>query len=62
MQIVKGSSKKNKYIQKAFLNGKEINTPFFTHEDLMSGRTLKLIMDEKPNKEWVLMGLLLLNN
>lgn len=54
--LAKGASKKNKYIQKAFLNGKEINTPFFTHEDLMSGGTLELIMAEKPNKEWGIDG------
>lgn len=50
--IAKGSSKENKYIQKAFFNGKEINTPFFTHDQLVSGGTLELIMTSIPNKEW----------
>ena len=50
--IAKGASDKNKYIQKAFMNGKEINKPFFTHQELMNGGTLELIMASKPNKEW----------
>ncbi len=50
--IAKGSSKEKKYIQKAFFNGKEINTPFFTHDQLVDGGTLELIMSSIPNKEW----------
>jgi len=50
--IANDSSKRNKYIQKAFINGKEINSPFITHEQIMSGGTLELILDELPNKEW----------
>lgn len=50
--IAKGANKENKYIQKAFFNGKEINTPFFTHKELVAGGTLELILDRKPNKEW----------
>jgi predicted alpha-1,2-mannosidase len=50
--LAKGASKENKYIQKAFLNGKEIKTPFFTHKELMEGGTLELIMASKPNKQW----------
>jgi predicted alpha-1,2-mannosidase len=50
--IAKGSSKINKYIQRAFLNGKEIKTPFFNHDQLVAGGTLELIMSSIPNKEW----------
>lgn len=50
--IAKGASKENKYIQKAFFNGKEINSPFFTHEELMAGGTLELELANKPNKDW----------
>ncbi len=50
--IAEGASKKNKYIQKAFINGKEINSPFITHEQIMAGATLELILSELPNKEW----------
>ena len=48
----KGANAENKYIQKAFLNGKEINSPFFTHQQLMAGGTLELILTNTPNKEW----------
>jgi len=50
--IAKGANKENKYIQKAFFNGKEIESPFFTHKELMAGGTLELIMGIKPNKNW----------
>lgn len=50
--IAKGANATNKYIQKAFLNGTEIKTPFFTHKELMNGGTLELIMADKPNKTW----------
>lgn len=50
--IAKGANAENKYIQKAFFNGKEILTPFFTHQQLMDGGTLELILANTPNKEW----------
>jgi predicted alpha-1,2-mannosidase len=50
--IAKGATAENKYIQKAYFNGKEINTPFFTHQQLMQGGKLELIMANTPNKEW----------
>ncbi|MBR5052281.1 MAG: glycoside hydrolase family 92 protein, partial [Bacteroidaceae bacterium] len=48
----KGLSQENKFIQKARLNGKELNKPWFTHEQLMEGGTLEFTMSPKPNKEW----------
>lgn len=50
--FAKGASVTKKYIQKAYFNGKEINTPFFTHKELMDGGTLELEMGSKPNKQW----------
>ncbi len=50
--IAPKASKKRKYIQSAKLNGEPLNTPWFTHEDLMEGGTLELEMGEKPNKAW----------
>ncbi|NDP20519.1 MAG: glycoside hydrolase family 92 protein [Paludibacter sp.] len=50
--IAKGANAQNKYIQKAFFNGKEIFTPFFTHQQLMEGGTLELVLANVPNKEW----------
>jgi predicted alpha-1,2-mannosidase len=50
--LASGASKENKYISKASLNGKALDGPFFTHEDLMAGGTLKLVMTDRPNKTW----------
>lgn len=45
-------SETNKYIQKAHLNGKPLNEPWFTHADLMKGGELRLEMGPLPNKSW----------
>ncbi len=45
-------NEKNKYIQKASLNGKTLDGPWFTHEDLVNGGTLELEMGSHPNKAW----------
>jgi len=50
--IANNCSKKNKYIQSAKLNGKILEKPWFTHEDLMNGATIELEMGELPNKSW----------
>ncbi|MFY0653457.1 MAG: GH92 family glycosyl hydrolase [Cyclobacteriaceae bacterium] len=50
--LAKGASKTKKYIHKAFINGEEIDSPFISHDQVMSGATLELILDELPNKEW----------
>lgn len=42
----------NKYIQSAKMNGRSLNTPWFTHVQLMEGGTLELEMGPKPNKTW----------
>ena len=50
--LAPGSSARNKYIQKAELNGKPLNTPFITHDQIMAGGTLTLELGEKPNRSW----------
>ena len=45
-------SVKNKYIQSAKFNGKNLDGPWFTHDDLMNGGTLELVMGAYPNREW----------
>jgi predicted alpha-1,2-mannosidase len=50
--IAHNSSVINKYIQHASMDGKELNTPWFTHEQLMNGGTLELEMGPKPDKHW----------
>jgi predicted alpha-1,2-mannosidase len=46
-----GASKENKYVQSAEFNGKTMESPWFSHEDLMNGGSLHLVMGPKPNKE-----------
>lgn len=45
-------AKENKYVQSARLNGKPLNKPWFTHDDLMNGATLELAMGPLPKKSW----------
>jgi len=45
-------SEDNKYIQSAKLNGKVWNKPWFSHEDIIHGGKLELVMGPKINKEW----------
>ncbi len=45
-------SKKFKYIKSAKLNGKVLNTPFISHQDIIKGGKLYLVMSDKPNREW----------
>jgi len=45
-------SERNKYIQSARLNGRILNTPWFTHDDLINGGFLELVMGPYPNKQW----------
>jgi predicted alpha-1,2-mannosidase len=46
------NSSTNRYIQSATLNGKVWNKPWFTHEDLVKGGKLVLVMGASPNKTW----------
>jgi hypothetical protein len=48
----KNTSKENRYIQSATLNGKALNTFWFYHKDLVSGGELILEMGASPNREW----------
>lgn len=48
----KNCSVVNKYIQSARFDGKPLDTPWFTHEQLNAGGKLELEMGPKPNKSW----------
>lgn len=50
--IAKNNSANNKYIQSAKLNGKELNRPWFTHNEIMSGGKLEFLMGPVANREW----------
>lgn len=45
-------SPENKYIQSAKLNGKDWNKSWFSHEELMRGGKLEVVMGKHPNKKW----------
>lgn len=46
----KNNMKVNKYIQSAQLNGKVLDTPFFTHEDIEQGGILEVTMGATPTR------------
>jgi len=50
MVVVKGNSAENVYIQAAKFNSQPLDRLFFTHEQLMSGGVLALVMGDKPMK------------
>jgi len=50
--VAEKSSRQNKYIQKATLNGKEWNKPWFSWDDIKDGAELVLDMGSEPNFEW----------
>ncbi len=50
--VAENCSQKDKYIQSATLNGKELNKPFISHTDIMQGGQLHFIMGDRPNKNW----------
>ena len=50
--IARKSSRKNKYVQSATMNGKPLRSLSFTHDELMNGGTLVLEMGEKTNARW----------
>jgi predicted alpha-1,2-mannosidase len=50
--IAHNASKQNCYVQSAKLNGIPLNRPWITHEEIVSGGTLELVMDILPNKNW----------
>lgn len=48
----KNVSRKNSYIQRAQLNGRDLNTFWFPATELLKGGTLVLEMGDQPNREW----------
>ncbi len=42
----------NKYIQSALLNGKPLNRPWISHEEIVKGGSLIFVMGAEPNKKW----------
>lgn len=46
------SSRRNKYVQKAALNGKPLSSFFFPASELLKGGELELEMGPEPNDNW----------
>ena len=47
---VNGFSKENKYISGASINGRELKSPFFTHDDIKDGGELLIEMTDHPTR------------
>jgi predicted alpha-1,2-mannosidase len=47
-----GSSRQNKYIQRAELNGVAHERPWFPHDAIQDGGELTLVMGPRPNTSW----------
>ncbi len=47
--IAHNASARNIYIQSARLNGQPLNSPFFTHDDILRGATLEFEMGPRPS-------------
>ncbi len=50
--VASNTSDTNKYIQSVKLNGKTLDTPWFSHEDLRNGGKIEFVMGPKANREW----------
>jgi predicted alpha-1,2-mannosidase len=50
--VANKSSRQNKYIQKATLNGKEWYKPWFSWDEIKNGGELMLEMGSRPNYKW----------
>jgi len=50
--IARKNSTANRYIQRAWLNGKPYNHCYIDHASIAAGGTLILEMGNKPNKSW----------
>ncbi len=48
----KNASRKNKYVQQATLNGKELKNFWFPASELLKGGSLELMMGPAPNLHW----------
>lgn len=50
--VAENTSKENKYIQAATLNGEDFNRTSVSHKEILEGGVLKMLMGPKSNKSW----------
>jgi predicted alpha-1,2-mannosidase len=48
----RNTSAENMYVQSATLNGKPLDRAWFSHDEVVAGGTLELMMGPKPNETW----------
>ncbi|MCD7930117.1 MAG: GH92 family glycosyl hydrolase [Tannerellaceae bacterium] len=48
--VVNNNSPENRYVRQVTFNGKRLDTPFFTHKDIVAGGTLIFDMSNIPSK------------
>jgi predicted alpha-1,2-mannosidase len=46
------NSQKNKFIQSARMDGLPLNRAWFTHDDILQGKTIEFEMAAQPNRTW----------
>jgi len=50
--FARNNSAENKYIQSVTLNGETLDTPWISHQDIVSGGNLVFEMGPRANKKW----------
>jgi putative alpha-1,2-mannosidase len=50
--VARNASAQNKYIQSAILNGKKLDAPWISHQDIIGGGDLVFEMGPRANKKW----------
>lgn len=50
--VVEKQSAENVYIDKVYLNGEPLHSPFIYHTDIVNGGRLEFFMTNQPNKGW----------
>lgn len=50
--IARNNSAENVYIQQAMFNGRTLNVPWISHEEIINGGVLEFEMGAEPNKKW----------
>ncbi len=47
--VIKNNSKENRFVREVYLDGKRQQNLFIHHRDIMSGKTLVMVMDKSPD-------------
>src|SRR5690606_21836611 len=50
--VAKNTSRENRYVQQAWLNGEPLENSWFLASEVLQGGTLELVMGPEPNTKW----------